>query len=122
MLDDGRQTTGQLLAKFNAPLVEGIDVPDRRLHEYLVFIERHQPSQRARVEAAIEEHAGRAVARENFMRREALDIGFATALLPQQRLGLIQRAPVHEGFALRQAIREQQRVVMRIGFNRLRRD
>src|SRR4051812_38468771 len=44
-LDVGRQFVGDLLgqdlAQFDAPLVEGVDRPDRALHEHAVLVERH---------------------------------------------------------------------------------
>ena len=49
------------------------------------------------------------------MRREAFDIGLGAPFLAQQRLGLLQRAPPHKGFALGEAVGEQQRMMMRVG-------
>ena len=39
---------GKCLAEFNAPLIEGIDLPDRALGEDEVFVERHEFAQRCR--------------------------------------------------------------------------
>src|SRR5690348_14109322 len=36
----------ELLAQFHAPLVEGVDIPDRALHEDAVLVQRHQRAER----------------------------------------------------------------------------
>ena len=41
--DDRGEARGELLAQFDAPLVEGIDVPDRRFDEDLVLVEGDEP-------------------------------------------------------------------------------
>ena len=38
----------KLLAELHAPLVEGIDIPDNALHEYLVLVQRNQFAQSTR--------------------------------------------------------------------------
>ena len=45
--DDGKQVGGKLLAEFHAPLIERVDVPDRRFHEDTMFVERDEPAKRA---------------------------------------------------------------------------
>src|SRR5215831_21303043 len=42
---------GERLAQFDAPLVEGIDLPDGALGEDAVLVERNQPTQRGRRQA-----------------------------------------------------------------------
>src|SRR4029077_15342178 len=42
----GRDASGQRLAELHTPLVERVDAPDGALHEDLVLVERHQPSER----------------------------------------------------------------------------
>ena len=44
--DHGLQAGGQLLAEFDAPLVEGVDVPDRAFDEDAVLVKRDQPAER----------------------------------------------------------------------------
>src|SRR5205814_9750984 len=44
--DDRQQAGGQLLAQFDAPLIEGIDVPDRRFDEDGMLLERDKPAGR----------------------------------------------------------------------------
>ena len=41
----GNDPLGKRLAQFDAPLVEGIDLPDRALGEDAVLVERHQLAQ-----------------------------------------------------------------------------
>ena len=37
----GDYPLGQLLAQLNSPLVEGVDVPDRPLSEYVMLVKRN---------------------------------------------------------------------------------
>src|SRR4051812_24616285 len=46
----------ELLAQLDAPLVEGVDVPDRALGEDGVLVERHQRAEGVRGEAVGEDH------------------------------------------------------------------
>ena len=57
VLDDWRQTVGEFLAKLDAPLIEGIDVPDHRLNEDLVLVKRDEASERARIEMSVKQNA-----------------------------------------------------------------
>ena len=43
-------TCGQLLAELDAPLVEGVDAPDRALREDLVLVERDELAEHGRSE------------------------------------------------------------------------
>jgi len=52
-LDDRQQAGGKLLAELDAPLVEGIDVPDRRLDEHAVLIKRDEAAERVGIELAV---------------------------------------------------------------------
>src|SRR5262245_41998116 len=54
----------KLLAKFDAPLVEAVDVPDNALREDLVLVERDEPPQRVRSELVVQDGGRRAVAFE----------------------------------------------------------
>src|SRR5262249_56151769 len=45
-LELGNDALRELLAEFDAPLIEGIDLPDRALSEDAVLVERHQLTQR----------------------------------------------------------------------------
>src|ERR1700734_1349521 len=68
--NDRRQARGELLAEFDTPLVERVDVPDRALREHLVLVERDEPAERTGIEALIEERARRAAAGEALVGRE----------------------------------------------------
>src|ERR1700692_3599270 len=85
-IGDGRPgARRQLLAELDAPLVEGIDVPDRALGENLVLIERDEPPEHAWVEVAVEKRARRAAARKAFVRRKPSGVSLARALLAGPR-------------------------------------
>src|SRR4051812_43353192 len=45
-LNDRQELRGELFAEFDAPLVEGIDVPDRCFRENPVLEERDKPAER----------------------------------------------------------------------------
>src|SRR6185312_13478183 len=68
--DDRREAQRELLAELHPPLVERVDVPDRALGEHLVLVESDEAPKRARVEAFVEEGAGRAAAGKALVRRE----------------------------------------------------
>ncbi len=53
------------LAQLDAPLIERIDVPHRRLHQHLVLVQRDQRAERTRSERIEKQRAGRTVAREH---------------------------------------------------------
>src|SRR5580693_2102614 len=69
--DDRREARSEFLAELDAPLIERIDVPDRRLDKHLVLIDRDEAAEHARVELRIEQRARGAAAGEGLMRREA---------------------------------------------------
>src|SRR5690606_37816157 len=60
-LDDRQKPRRQFLAEFHAPLVEGVDAEKRRFHEHPVLVERDQPSERERLENAVEDRQRRPV-------------------------------------------------------------
>jgi len=79
--------------KLHAPLVEGVDVPDHRLREHLVLIERDEAAERARIEFSIEQRARRAVAGKSLMRRQAFDFGSKRPSLRSSALASSACAP-----------------------------
>ena len=119
---DRREARGQLLAQFDAPLVERVDVPDSALCKHLVLIKRDEPPKHARIEVAVEKRARRPAARKALVRREARGVSLARALLAGQRVGFRRCAPAHQGLSLREAIGDQKIVMMRVGIRRRRRD
>src|SRR5579871_399958 len=77
----------QDLAQFHAPLVEGIDLPDRALGEDAVLVEGHELAERRRRQLVQQEGIGRSVALELAMRHEPI----GRALLPDLLGGLAER-------------------------------
>ncbi len=72
---DGLQPRGQFLAELDAPLVEGVDVPDRRLDEDPVLIERDEPAEREGIELAVGDGERRPVAGKDPVRRQTFRLG-----------------------------------------------
>src|SRR2546422_8129097 len=64
----GDDALGQFLAELHAPLVEGIDVPNRALREDDVFVKRDERAEHFRCEPFGEDRVGRSVALEDAMR------------------------------------------------------
>ena len=76
-------TVRQLLAEFNAPLVEAEDVPDHALHKYLMLVHRDEAAECPWGEFLEEDGVGRPVALEDFKRRKLLYLLFALARSPE---------------------------------------
>src|SRR5271168_3805887 len=83
---------GQHLAQLDAPLIEGIDLPDGALGKYRVLIEGDQLAQRFWCEFFRQEDVGRAVALKDAMRnqpiRRPLSLYLLRRLSESQGLGL----------------------------------
>src|SRR5215813_14097749 len=83
---------GEHLAQLDAPLVEGVDAPDRPLSEYGVLVEGHELAQRVRGEPVEEDGVGGTIAFEDPMRHQAvlgaLGLHFGRGLAEGQRLRL----------------------------------
>ena len=94
---------GQNLAEFDAPLIEGVDVPDGALGEHAVLVERDQLSQRRRGQSVHQDGVGRPVAFEHPVRDEPIRRAFG--------LDLLARFAEGERLGLREDVR-QQHVVM----------
>src|SRR5262245_27129731 len=73
-LHDRKQPGGEFLAKFDAPLVEGIDPEELGFDEYPVFVERDQTAKRGRIELAVENGDRRAVSGKDAVRRNPIDL------------------------------------------------
>src|SRR5215469_15536813 len=85
---------GEHLAQLDAPLVEGVDAPDRPLGEHGVLVEGHELAQRLRGEPVEEDGVGRAVALENPLRHQA--VGRALRLHLGRRLAEGERLRLGE--------------------------
>lgn len=94
----------ELLAEFNAPLVEAVDVPDNALRKDLVFVESDQGSESLRIDRIDEEAVCRLVAFENLVRSEHLDFFFGLAGRAEFFGRLGKRLAVHQGFGLRKEV------------------
>ena len=66
----------QSLTEFNAPLIEGVDVPDRALSENAVFIKRHQLAEHLRSEAISQDNIRRPITFKDTMRNQATGRAF----------------------------------------------
>ena len=104
-LELGNDAARELLAELDAPLIEGVDVPDGGLREDAVLVERDQLAERLRGEALREQRRARAVALEAAVRRRARS---GRSLGAHLRLGLAEG----ERLALREHVREQQIVLV----------
>src|SRR5215475_13932670 len=93
----------QYLAEFDAPLIEGIDVPDHALGKHAVLVESDQLSQRRRRQSVDQDGVGRAIACEHPVRNKPIRRTFG--------LDLLARLTKGECLALRNDIR-QQHIVM----------
>src|SRR5690606_1590916 len=62
----------QLLAQFDSPLVEGVDVPEDTLHEYLMLVDGDQAAQVARTQALQQQRGAWLVAGDDLMRCQRL--------------------------------------------------
>src|ERR1700691_6058106 len=91
-LNLGNDVLGQHLAQLDAPLIEGINLPDGALGKYRVLIERDQLAQRFWCEFFRQEDVGRAVALKDAMRnqpiRRPLSLYLLRCLSESQGLGL----------------------------------
>src|SRR6185437_878732 len=95
---------GQRLAQLHAPLVEGVDLPDRALGEDAVLVERHQLAERGRRQLLQQERIRRPVALEQPVRHEPIGRAF--------RLDLLGGLAESQGLGLGEDI-GQQHVLMR---------
>src|SRR5271166_5209095 len=71
----------QCLSQLDSPLIERIDIPDRTLREYGMFVERYQLSQVFRCQPIGENRVRRPVAFEDTMRRQPVRCAFSFHLL-----------------------------------------
>src|ERR1700684_3062914 len=80
-LNLGNDVLGQDLAQLDAPLIEGVDLPDGALGKYRVLIERNQLAQRFRCEFFRQEDVRRAIALKDAMRNQPIRCPFGLYLL-----------------------------------------
>jgi len=69
-------------------LIERIDVPDGRLDEHFVLVNRDQPSQRSRGQLSGDQRRRRAASREGFVQRKLLPCAKQLATNRRDDLGL----------------------------------
>ena len=100
----GHDAPGQDLAQFDAPLVEGIDLPDRRLGEDTVLVERDQLARVPRRQPFGKDRVRRPVAFEDAVRHQPVRRAFG--------LHLGGRLAERQRFALRKHIRHQHVVML----------
>lgn len=68
----GKDGLCKLLAEFNAPLVEGVDIPDDALNKDLVLVHGNKGTKRGRVELLEHDRIGGLVALEDAVRNNVL--------------------------------------------------
>src|SRR5882672_10177164 len=76
----GDDALRQYLAEFDAPLIEGIDVPDHALGEDAVLVERDQLSQRRRGQPVHQNGIGGSIAFKHAMRNKPIRRAFGLDL------------------------------------------
>ena len=100
---------GEFFAVFDAPLVEGVDAPNRALDEGAVFVCRHEHAEAAGVGGAEEEAVARAVAGELFLRSEAFAFGFGQ--VGKFGAGFFEGFAFHQGFGLGEGVGDGETVL-----------
>ena len=103
---------GQLLAQFDSPLIEGVDVPEHTLSEDFVFIEGDQLAERGRVEAPEQDRVGRPVALEHLVRHQRVERGAGQPLALELGAHLVRRLAEGERLGLGEEVGEQLVVVI----------
>src|SRR5690606_22160071 len=78
--DDRQQACGQFLAKFDTPLVEGVDPEQNAFDENAVLVERYQAAKRKRRQLIVKEGDRGAVAREDAMRGNEIRLALLHSL------------------------------------------
>ena len=102
----------QLLAQLDSELIEGVDVPDRALHEDLVLVHGNEHAEDARGDLLDQDRVGRAVAAEDLERDDVF------VLLLRNALGLelgddVLLAPAEgQGLGLREEVGDELDVVV----------
>src|SRR6266581_2864593 len=85
-----RSTLGQRLAELHAPLIEGVDVPDRALHEHAVLVERDERAERVWRKPLAKDGVAGTIAFESAMWNQvvgrSLGLHFIGGLSERQRL------------------------------------
>jgi len=88
----GNNPLGEHLAQLDAPLIKGINVPNRALREHAVFVKRDELAKNLRREPVGENDIGRTVAIEDTMRHKriwrALSFDFCGSFSKSESLGL----------------------------------
>lgn len=111
----GKNDFGELFTKFDAPLIEGVDVPDDALDENFVFVESDQGTQRAWGEFLEHDRVGWTISFEGLVWGELVDLRLLESSLGQFGRGFFKRFALHERFGLGKEIGEQNRVMLTDG-------
>ena len=100
----GQDGLGELLAEFDAPLVEGVDVPDDALGKNLVLVHGDQHAERFRRELREHDRVGRAIAGEDLVRDQLFERVAGHAVLLQFFAHFVGGLAAHERFGLREKV------------------
>ena len=104
--------SGEFLAQLDPPLVEGVHVPDHRLHEHLVLVPRDELADRPGPKPRDQDQAARAVARMHLVGHQTPDLLCRRPLGLQVGPHLVWRLPEGERFSLRDAVGQRQVLVL----------
>ena len=117
----GQNCRRELLAKFHAPLIERINIPDDALGKDLVLVERHQASQGTRGDLRHHNAVGRFIPCEELVGDQLLQGRTAQAGVGQFITHLFVDLAFHQCLSLGKEVGEQDGVMMPngiVGFNR----
>ena len=101
-MERGRDLLRKLLAQLDAPLVVGVQAPDRTLDKGDVLVQRDELAQRVRVQRVAKDRGGRAVAGEDARRDHPLRGALRTDLVRSLAKG--------EGLRLRKEVAQEELV------------
>eukprot|EP00756_Hemistasia_phaeocysticola_P006610 Hpha_TRINITY_DN13917_c0_g2::TRINITY_DN13917_c0_g2_i1::g.35451::m.35451 len=101
----------KLLAEFHAPLIVRVDVPDNALHENLVLVHSDKSTQGPRGNLPHHNRGGWAVALEDLVRADLLDLLGALPLLLELLLSLLVGLALHQRLGLGDKVGHQHTVV-----------
>ncbi len=102
-----QDAVGQLFSQLHAPLIEGEDVQDCALGEYLVLVQRNQAAQAERSDFTQQDRVGRTVAFKHFERRHVFDLFRGFTLCRELGFHRLQRLAERQGFGLREEVGQQ---------------
>src|SRR3569833_4755724 len=106
---------GQLIAEIYTPLVEGIDLPDDALHEDLVFVERNQGAERARIELLEQYRIGGPITRKCLVQQQPRDLVGAHARRAEFCAHFLASLAAHQSLGLSKDVRQQNAMMVADG-------